>query len=144
MLLKQNENFKTQYEETLRNLAEVNKTVHNLVSLVGGTRQALEERLTWLTTALGGTDQAVERLYLILWHSAFILISMLTCAFLSAKISTRIIVATLPPVNLGLALWGTPNQLGPLNLAAAVLSLVLGMYLMFLSYSTAHLLKHDL
>jgi hypothetical protein len=126
LLLQQNENFKLQYEETLRNLAEVNKTVHNLVSLVGGTRQALEERLAWLTTALGGTDLAVERLYLIIWHSAFMLISMLTCAFLSARLSTRVIVATLPPLNLALALWGTDNQMGPLSLAATILTFVLG------------------
>ncbi|XP_064212659.1 protein brambleberry isoform X2 [Tribolium castaneum] len=131
LLFEQNQNFKTQYEETLRNLAEVNRTVHNLVTLVGGTRQALEERLMWLTTALGGTDLAVERLYLIIWHAAFILISMLTCAFLSARLTTRLIVATLPPVNLGLALWGSPNQLGPLTLLATILSLVLGHVVMF-------------
>ncbi|RZC38000.1 brambleberry-like, partial [Asbolus verrucosus] len=121
LLLQQNENFKVQYEETLKNLAEVNKTVHNLVSLVGGTRQALEERLTWLTTALGGTDLAVERLYLIIWHSLFMMISMLTCAFLSARISTRLIVATLPPLNLALALWDNENQLTPLMLGAAII-----------------------
>lgn len=50
MLLKQNDEFKNQYESTLRNLQEVNKTVHTLVSLVGGTRQALEERLAWVMT----------------------------------------------------------------------------------------------
>lgn len=126
LLLQQNENFKNQYRETLKNLAEVNQTVHNLVNLMGGTRLALEERLAWLTSALGGTDLAVERLYLIIWHLAFIMIAMLTCAFLSANLLTRIIVATLPPVNLSLALWECENQLTPLHLAATVLGLVVG------------------
>ncbi|KAJ8920677.1 hypothetical protein NQ315_004816 [Exocentrus adspersus] len=106
MLLKQNEYFKTQYGATLKNLQEVNETVHSLVVLVGSTRKALEDRLTWITTALGGTDLAVERLYIILWHSALMLISMLACAFLSARESTRLVVVTLPPLNLFAALFG--------------------------------------
>lgn len=111
----------------MKNLAEVNKTVHNLVTLVGGTRQALEERLAWLSTALGGTDLAVERLYLIIWHSVFMLLAMLTCAFLSARLTTRLMVATLPPLNLTFALWGSENQLGPLALGITIISLVFGM-----------------
>ncbi|CAG9766635.1 unnamed protein product [Ceutorhynchus assimilis] len=106
ILLKQNEEFKKQYESTLRNLREVNETVHALVSLVGGTRQALEERLAWIMTALGGTDEAVGRLYLVLWHVGFILTGMLACAFLSARASTRMVIVTLPPFNLAMALSG--------------------------------------
>ncbi|KAJ8939936.1 hypothetical protein NQ318_007864 [Aromia moschata] len=125
LLLKQNEDFKRQYEFTLKNLEEVNRTVHNLVTLVGGTRQALEERLTWITTALGGTDMAIERLYLVLWHSAFMLLAMLTCAFLSVRASTRFVVATLPPLNLAVALYGEQQYLNPVLLCSAIAGFVL-------------------
>lgn len=50
MLLKQKEEFKHQYESTLKNLNEVNETVHALVSLVRGTRQTLEEKVSWILT----------------------------------------------------------------------------------------------
>ncbi|XP_019867205.1 protein brambleberry [Aethina tumida] len=120
LMVEQNRQFKKQYESTLKNLAEVNRTVHNLVSLVGGTRQALEERLSWLTTALGGTDLAIERLYIILWHFGFMLLAMLSCAFLTAKLSTRIAVVSLPPLNLALAFYGEQHYLDPISLLAAI------------------------
>ncbi|KAJ8969351.1 hypothetical protein NQ317_016136 [Molorchus minor] len=120
ILLKQNEDFKEQYESTLKNLQEVNKTVHNLVTLVSGTRQALEERLAWITTALGGTDLAIDRLYLILWHAAFMLLAMLTCAFLSQQEQVRFVVAVLPPLNLAVALLGEHQHLEPVLLAGAI------------------------
>ncbi|CAH1982171.1 unnamed protein product [Acanthoscelides obtectus] len=43
LLVKQNEEFKKQYNLTLSSLREVNETIHTLVSLVGGTRDTLEE-----------------------------------------------------------------------------------------------------
>lgn len=128
LMVEQNQQFKKQYESTLKNLAEVNRTVHNLVSLVGGTRQALEERLSWLTTALGGTDLAIERLYIILWHFGFMLLAMLSCAFLTAKLSTRIAVVSLPPLNLALAFYGEQHYLDPISLLAAIGVFVLSNY----------------
>nr|CAI5868799.1 unnamed protein product [Callosobruchus analis] len=120
LLIKQNEEFKKQYNLTLSSLREVNETVHNLVSLVGGTREALEERLSWIKTALGGTDMAVEKLYIFLWHSAFMMLGMLTCAFLGVSVGTRIVVATLPPLNLILALYGENKHLDPLSLLGLI------------------------
>ncbi|XP_050309369.1 protein brambleberry-like [Anthonomus grandis grandis] len=106
ILLKQNQEFRSQYEATIKNLQEVNETVHNLVNLVGGTRQALEERLSWLMTALGGTDEAVVRLSLVFSHVGLMLIAMLASAFVSARASTRLAIITLPPMNLAMALYG--------------------------------------
>lgn len=96
-----------------------------MVSLVGGTRQALEERLSWITAALGGTDLAVERLYLILWHSVFMLIAMLSCAFLAARPSTRFVVVTLPPLNLAVGMYGNEQHLDVVQLTGAILAFIL-------------------
>lgn len=126
--MKQSEAAKQQYEATLAQLAEVNATVHSLVVLVGGTKKALEEKLAWLSSALGGTDLAVERLSLVIWHAAFLLFSMVACAFLAIPTSVRIIVATLPPLNLVLALNGNSQSLDPVGLVTLVGVLVIGRY----------------
>lgn len=118
-----------QYNLTLKQLSEVNLTVHSLVNLIASTKQTLDEKLNWITSALGGTDLAIERLYTILWHSGFLMMSMIACAFLSAKISTRLFVATLLPLNLALALNGNENAQSPMNLAWIIGALVVGKYL---------------
>ncbi|XP_066141533.1 protein brambleberry-like isoform X2 [Euwallacea fornicatus] len=130
ILLKQNEEFKGQYESTLRNLHEINETVHTLVNLVGGTRQVLEERLSWVMTALGGTDEAVERLYLVLWHIGLILLSMLACAFLSARASTRLIAIAVPIANLTIALYGK-NHFSFINLIFWIAGLITAQIFVF-------------
>ncbi|KAB0804700.1 hypothetical protein PPYR_01670 [Photinus pyralis] len=120
LLLKQSELAQQQYQVTVEQLAEVNATVHSLVSLVGGTRRALEERLAWINSALGGTDSAIERLYAILWHASFLLIAMITCAFLGAQIITRLIVAISLPLNLALTLHKSEHALDPITLTTSV------------------------
>ncbi|KAF5277719.1 hypothetical protein FQR65_LT03699 [Abscondita terminalis] len=125
LLLKQSQMAHEQYKATLLQLAEVNATVHSLVSLVGGTRKALEERLTWINTALGGTDLTLERLYAIFWHTLFLLVAMITCAFLGARTITRLIVATSLPLNLALTLQRSEYALDPIYLSSTVVGCVL-------------------
>lgn len=127
-MAKQNLIAQQQYEATLSQLADVNETVHNLVSLVDNTKQALEQKLAWLSTALGGTDLAVERLYLVLCHVAFLLVTMVCCAFLAAPMNVRLIVATVPPINLSLAVGGSSHALEPAKLVLVVAGLVAGKY----------------
>lgn len=126
MLLNQSEIAKKHYEATLSQLAEVNKTVSGLIDLVTNTKQALEEKLTWLSTSLGGTDLALDRLYVIIWHLTLLLVSMIACAFLGASVNVRLIVAGLPPINLALALNKNENALEPTSLILLVLVLSFG------------------
>lgn len=126
LLLKQSEIARKQYEETLLQLAEVNRTVNGLVDLVAGTKRALEEKLIWLSTSLGGTDLALERLYIIVWHLMLMLVSMIGCAFLVAPINIRLIVAGLPPLNLALALSNNDNALGPFALTLLIIGCSIG------------------
>lgn len=48
-----------QYEATLTQLAQVNSTVYALVDVVVTTRSALEEKLKWMSDALGGTGKPI-------------------------------------------------------------------------------------
>ncbi|XP_072376483.1 protein brambleberry-like [Diabrotica undecimpunctata] len=129
LLIKQNEDFNRQYRSTFKSLQEMNKTVSDLVVLVKGTWLSLEERLTWIVAALGGTDTAIDRIYIIIWHCAFMLIAMLTCAFLAARSSTRFVVALLPPLNLAVALHGQYQYLDVLSLVVAIGSFVVAQIL---------------
>lgn len=112
---------------TLKQLSEVNKTVHSLATLVSGTRQILEDRLNWISSALGGTDVAVDRLYLLTWHIAFIIVSMIATSFLDLRISGRILAITLPCVNLAIGLNDLTTALNPANLAISVIVVLIGM-----------------
>ncbi|XP_023025731.1 protein brambleberry [Leptinotarsa decemlineata] len=124
LLFAQNEEFGRQYQSTLRSLQEMNETVHNLAALVGGTWRTLEDRLVWITSALGGTDHSIERIYLVLWHSTFILLAMLSCAFMGVRTSTRLVVATLPPLNLAVAFYGEQKHLDFVGLLSTILIFV--------------------
>lgn len=99
---------------------EMNQTVYSLVSLVDGTKKALEERLQWVSTALGGTDLAIERLYLLLWHLAFLILGMIGSAFLDVQRGIRLIVIMLPSCNLAVGLHGEHQHLDPLCLLGAI------------------------
>lgn len=74
---------------------------------------------------LGGTDEALGRLYLVLWHIGVILIAMLASAFLSARASTRLAIITLPPLNLAMALFGN-EYLDFLNLIGVIGGFIAG------------------
>lgn len=69
---------------------------------------------------------AVERLYVVLCHAAFILLAMVGCAFLAAPMSVRFVVATVPPLNLVLALNGNESAVDPVGLVFVVAGLVFG------------------
>lgn len=132
MLLNQSKIAKKHYEETLLQLAEVNRTVSGLIDLVGNTKKTLEEKLSWLSDSLGGTDLALERLYVIVWHLTLLLFAMIACAFLGAPLNVRIIVSALPPANLALALSKNKNAVGPITLILLTSGLSLGKLFGFL------------
>lgn len=54
---------------------------------------------------------------------------MLLCAFLSVNPYTRLTVATLPPANLAMALYGTQEHLNPVELIAVLLTLIFSEYI---------------
>ncbi|XP_065163475.1 protein brambleberry-like [Atheta coriaria] len=118
MLLKHSELATKQYQATLEQLKEMNSTVSNLAILVGGTKKALEDRLQWITQLLGGTDNALERIYIFLWHILFLIISMIASAFMNASFPTRLAVISTIPGNLALNILKSEHAADPLELAA--------------------------
>lgn len=126
LLIEQSERAHQQYIGTLKQLSEVNKTVHSLANLVYGTRQTLEDRLNWISTALGGTDVAVDRLYLLTWHIIFIILSMIASSFIELRASARILVVSLPCLNLAIGLNDLDMALKPLYLTLSLIGTLIG------------------
>lgn len=56
-MLEQSQLASKQYESTLSQLSQMNATVYALVDVMTTTRSALEEKLNWITEALGGTGK---------------------------------------------------------------------------------------
>lgn len=126
MLIEQNHFAQLQLNLTIESLKQMNSTVSSLVNIIGGTKQALEERLSWITEILGGTDIAVERLYIVMWHFGFLTGGMILCAFLNANMSTRIVVFSLVPVNMALYFNDNDQYLSPMGLIQAMSILLIG------------------
>ncbi|XP_071052470.1 protein brambleberry-like [Onthophagus taurus] len=132
LLLLQNQEAQKQYDSTMKQLNDVNSTVHSLVSMVYSTREVLEDKLTWISTALGGTDIAVDRLYLLLWHISFIVIGMIICAFLSCNIPSRILITIIPIANLTCGLYDISIPLNPFDLLISTFTTLLVTNMLFI------------
>lgn len=122
LLAIQNKEFQKYSDSTLKNLIEVNETVHRLVVMVNSTRQVLEEKIVWISKTLGGADVTLDKLYVIVWHLGFVLMAMLCCAFLKVPLIERLVALILPLANLAMALKSSEKQyLGPANLLFSIL-----------------------
>lgn len=125
-MLEQSSMAAKQYEATLNQLSQVNSTVYGLVEVVSTTRAVLEEKLMWLSQTLGGTDNAVERLYLFLSHISYLILAMISCSFLQVPVPGRIALVVLVPLNLIVAIQqGITNALTFIGLSVVLLSFII-------------------
>ncbi|XP_069690201.1 protein brambleberry-like [Periplaneta americana] len=99
-ILAQHASAAAQYESTLHKLAQINTTVNFLLNLMDKTRHELDERLGWLTRLLGGTGEQVDRLYSCVLHILFLVVGMITAAFVRAPTLTRTFLLLVVPLNL--------------------------------------------
>lgn len=137
LLIRQSQLAQEQYQATINQLSEVNATVNSLVSLVGGTKQALENRLSWIVNHLGGTDEALDKVYIILWHILFLLTAMIACAFLAARTSTRLVVVIMVPTNLALSMYKSPHASDAVTLTTALTIFIMLQYTFVAIHSIA-------
>lgn len=73
------------------------------------------------------SDDAVERLYLFLSHISYLILAMISCAFLQVSVPGRIALVVLVPLNLIVAIQqGMTNALTFIGLSAVLLSFIIG------------------
>lgn len=76
-----------QYGRVMADLERMNTTVHHLLDLLQSTRAGVEDRLAWITSILGGTDNTLSRVYSITLHGAYFLVAMVAASFLQVSIA---------------------------------------------------------
>ncbi|XP_068249907.1 protein brambleberry-like [Palaemon carinicauda] len=99
-------NILTKHEETIQrfsrlaqDLRDMNNTVHHLMDILQATRGAVEDKLSWISTLVGGTDNTVQKVYSCILHFAYFLIGMLAASFLQVPYLTRVVLVVLVPLN---------------------------------------------
>ncbi|KAK4301661.1 hypothetical protein Pmani_026218 [Petrolisthes manimaculis] len=88
-----------QYGRVMADLERMNTTVHHLLDLLHSTRAGVENRLAWITSLLGGTDNTLAKVYSITLHAAYFMVAMVAASFLQVPYSTRLALVVLVPLN---------------------------------------------
>lgn len=108
-ILTQNELASTQFDQTIRRLSEINETIEKLQSLVQTLEGNVGEKLAWITNKIGGTDEALTNMNLLLQHFAYLLFGMLLLVFVNAPAFYRLFFIFAVPMNFICALMQWRN-----------------------------------
>lgn len=98
-ILAQNDLASTQFDQTIRRLSEINEMMEKLQNLMQTLEGSVSEKLAWITNKIGGTDQALANINLLLQHFAYLLFGMLLLVFVNAPAFYRLFFIFAVPVN---------------------------------------------
>ncbi|XP_063699487.1 protein brambleberry-like [Culicoides brevitarsis] len=117
-----------QYEYTMEQLKKMNATIYDLAYIVSGLQKDFEQKLTWISEKIGGTDYLVNRLNVILFHFVYLLMGMLCLVFVNADTFSRLAFIFMIPINFIAAMLDY-YSLDVVKLTATILTLILTNYL---------------
>lgn len=98
-ILSQNEIASTQFDQTIQRLTEINLTIDKLQKLMNALEGSVDAKLTWISSKLGGTDEALANINLILQHLGYLLFGMLLLVFVNAPAFYRLFFILAVPLN---------------------------------------------
>lgn len=98
-ILSQNELASAQFDQTLKKLNDISETIDKLSTVMQTIEQDVNKKLTWITSKIGGTDEVLANINLILQHFGFLLLGMLLLVFVNAPPFYRIFFIMIVPVN---------------------------------------------
>lgn len=98
-ILSQNEIASVQFDQTIKRLSEINHTIEKLQQLMTTLEGSVDEKLTWITTKLGGTDEALANVNLIVQHLGYLLFGMLLLVFVNAPAFYRLFFIFAVPIS---------------------------------------------
>lgn len=90
-VLSQTKVASVQFDQTVKQLHEINKTVFDVADLIRQLQSELNGQLQWITEKVGGTDHFVAKLQLCLQYLAYLLLGMLLLVFVSAGAFYRVV-----------------------------------------------------
>lgn len=80
-----------QFEATVEQLNDINKTVFDVADLIKQLRNDLEEQLQWISSKVGGTEVFVVKLQVTAQYLGFLLLGMLMLVFVNAASFYRMV-----------------------------------------------------
>lgn len=83
-ILSQTEVASEQFDSTVRQLNDINKTVFDVADLIRQLRTDLDGQLQWIIEKVGGTENFVVKLQLALQYLGYLLLGMLMLVFVNA------------------------------------------------------------
>lgn len=98
-ILAQNDLASTQFDQTIRRLSEINELIEKLQSVMQTLESSVGEKLAWITTRIGSTDQALTNMNLLIQHLAYLLFGMLLLVFVNAPAFYRLFFIFAVPMN---------------------------------------------
>lgn len=99
-LLSQNEIASNQFDQTIQRLSEINETIEKLQKLMATLEGSIDKKMAWITSKLGGTDEALANINLIVQHLAYMLFGMLLLVFVNAPAFYRLFFIFAVPMSL--------------------------------------------
>ncbi|XP_071825529.1 protein brambleberry-like isoform X2 [Apostichopus japonicus] len=87
------------YQETLEKLLVVNQTVSFLLGTVGEMKVGIDQKLTWVTSLLGGAGNSLDLLVTCVFHACFFFLAAFILTFLGTPVTSRLLVIFLVPLN---------------------------------------------
>lgn len=98
-ILSAHEDTVQQYGKLTDDLQRMNETVHHLMDVLQSTKQGVEDKLSWISSFLGGTDNTVQKVYSCVLHAGYFFIGMVSASFLQVPYFTRLALVVLVPLN---------------------------------------------
>ncbi|PNF16473.1 Protein brambleberry [Cryptotermes secundus] len=99
-ILARHESARAQYNSALYKLSQISATVNFLLDLLDKTRQEFDERLGWLNNLTPDTGNQLDHLYSCVLHFLYLIVGMITAAFIRAPTTSRAFLLLFVPLNL--------------------------------------------
>lgn len=98
-ILSQNEIASNQFDQTIHRLSEINDTIEKLQRLMKTLEVSVDEKLVWITNKIGGTDEVLTNINLVLQYLGYLLFGMLLLVFINAPAFYRVFFVFAVPLN---------------------------------------------
>ncbi|XP_058840341.1 protein brambleberry-like [Topomyia yanbarensis] len=89
-----------QFQYTLEQLEKINRTVDNMLAMIGALQKDFDQKLSWITEKIGGSDYVLQKINSIVIHFCYLIFGMICLSFVGADKFVRVFFILVVPGNL--------------------------------------------